>query len=78
VSRRTLQAGNKLDYSIEAWPAGWYVADFCLEKSILGALATGDKSTLQTVYTYQAGIANVIQLSAMVAGIQKLREAPGA
>jgi hypothetical protein len=78
VSRRTLQAGNKLDYSIEAWPAGWYVADFCLEKSSWGQLATGDKSMLQTILTYQGAGANIQQLSLFVAGTQKLRGAEGA
>jgi len=78
VTFRTYQAGNKSDYKAEAWPAGWHVVDFCLEKSLLGALATGDKSTLQSIYTYQGAGANVQQLSVMIAGIQKLREAPGA
>jgi hypothetical protein len=77
VSRRTLQAGNKMDYSIETWPAGWYVADFNLEKSLFNALATGDKSMLQALYTYQGAGANVQQLSVLVAGIQKLRGAEG-
>jgi hypothetical protein len=78
VSRRTLQAGNKMNYSIEAWPAGWFVADFCLEGSSWGALATGDKSMLQTIFTYQGAGANIQQLSMLVAGMQKLRGASGA
>lgn len=73
-----IQAGNKLDYSVETWPAGWYVVDFNLEKSLWNALATGDKSTLQAIFTWQAGLANVLQESTLVAGIQKLRSAAGA
>lgn len=73
-----LQAGNKVDYSIETWPAGWYVVDFNLEKSLWNALATGDKSTLQEIFTWNAGLANVLQASTLVAGIQKLRSAAGA
>jgi hypothetical protein len=73
-----IQAGNKLDYSIEAWPAGWYVVDFVLERSLWGTLATGDKSTLQEIFTWQAGLANILQTSTLVAGIQKLRNAAGA
>ena len=78
VSFRTLQAGNMVDYQIAAWPAGWYVADFLLERSLWGALATGDKSTLQAVFTYLGAGANIQQLSLFVAGMQKLREASGA
>jgi hypothetical protein len=73
-----LQAGNKVNYSIEAWPAGWFVADFCLEGSSWGALATGDKSMLQTILTYQGAGANIQQLSLLVSGMQKLRGASGA
>jgi len=73
-----IQAGNKLNYSIEAWPAGWYVVDFNLEHSLWNALATGDKSTLQALYTWNAGLTNILQASLLVAGIQKLRNAAGA
>ncbi len=73
-----IQAGNMLDYNQAAWPAGWYVVDFNLEKSLWNALATGDKSLLQTLFTWQAGLANVLQSSIFVAGIQKLRGAEGA
>jgi hypothetical protein len=74
----TLQAGNMMDYRVAAWPAGWYVADFCLEKSIFNALATGDKSQLQAVYVWNAGLANVLQASVLVAGLQKLMGAEAA
>jgi hypothetical protein len=74
-----IQAGNKLDYSCEApWPAGWYVVDFNLERSLWNALATGDKSMLQAIFTWNAALANVLQASALVTGIQKLRSAEGA
>jgi hypothetical protein len=73
-----IQAGNKLDYSVEAWPAGWYVVDFNLERSLWNALATGDKSTLQAIFTWNAALANILQTSLLVAGIQKLRNAAGA
>lgn len=73
VSRRTLQGGNKEDYSLETWPTGWYVADFVLDGSLWSALATGDKSTLQSIYTYQSGLPGTPQLSVLVAGVQKLR-----
>lgn len=73
-----IQSGNKTDYSVEAWPAGWYVVDFNLEGSLWNALATGDKSTLQAVFTWNAGLANVLQSSVLIAGIQKLRGAEGA
>jgi hypothetical protein len=66
-----------MDYSIEAWPAGWYVADFMLEKSTWNALATGDKSTLESRYVYQGAGANVQQLSVFVAGLQMLRKSEG-
>lgn len=78
VSRRTLQGGNKLDYSIETWPTGWYWADFVLDGSNWSALATGDKSVLQAILAYQAGLAGTEQVSIFVAGLQKLRGAEGA
>jgi len=78
VNPVTHQAGSMNDYSIAAWPAGWYVVDFCLEKSNWNALATGDKSTLQAIFTWQAGLANVLQASMFVAGYQKLRSVAGA
>lgn len=74
----TLQAGNMLDYKVAVWPAGWHVVDFCLEKSNWNALATGDKSILQLISTWNAGLANVLQASALVAGYQKLRGGEGA
>lgn len=73
VTRRTLQGGNKEDYSLEAWPAGWHVVDFVLDGSALSALATGDKSTLQAALTYQAGLPGTPQVSVLVAGSQKMR-----
>ena len=79
VSRRTLQGGNKENYACEAaWPAGWYVADFVLDGSNWSALATGDKSVLQAIFSYQAAPPANIQLAALVAGVQKLRGAEGA
>ncbi len=74
----TLQAGNMMDYHVAAWPAGWYVVDFNLEGSLWNALATGDKSMLQTIFTWNAGLANVLQASLLVAGVQKLRGAEAA
>lgn len=74
VSRRTLQGGNIADYQINPWPAGWYVADFNIgENSQWNALATGDKSILQAVYTYQAAPPATPQLSLFIAGLQRLR-----
>lgn len=78
VSRRTLQAGNKADYHLETWPTGWYWADFVLDRSNWSALATGDKSTLQALLTYQSGLAGTEQVSVMIAGLQKLRGAEAA
>ena len=74
----TLQAGNMMDYRVAAWPAGWYVADFCLDGSNWSQLATGDKSILQTLFTWNAGLANVLQSSLLVVGTQKLRGAEAA
>lgn len=76
VTRRTLQGGNKDDYGIETWPTGWFVADFCRDFSNNSALATGDKSMLQALFTYFATPATP-QVSTLVAGIQKLRGTEG-
>lgn len=73
ISRRVLQGDNKLDYKAETWPTGWYVADLVLDKSLLSALATGDLSLLQAVYTYQGGLPGTPQLSTLHHGVQKLR-----
>jgi len=73
VTRRTIQGGNKEDYSLETWPAGWYVVDFVLDGSALSALATGDKSLLQASFTYQASLPATPQISCLVAGLQKMR-----
>lgn len=73
ISRRVLQGDNKLDYSAEAWPAGWYVADFVLDRSLLSSLATGDLSVLQSIIVYQGGLPATPQLSTLWAGVQKLR-----
>jgi hypothetical protein len=73
ISRRVLQGDNKFDYSLETWPAGWYVADFVLDKSLLSSLATGDLSVLQSIHVYQGGLPGTPQLSTLWAGVQKLR-----
>lgn len=73
ISRRVLQGDNKLDYELETFPAGWYVADFVLDRSLLASLATGDLSVLQSIHVYQAGLPATPQLSTLWAGVQKLR-----
>jgi hypothetical protein len=73
ISRRVLQNANKLDYSIETWPTGWYWGDFVLDHSLLSALATGDLSTLQQFFAYQGGLPGTPQLSTLLNGVQKLR-----
>ncbi len=73
ISRRTIRGANKSDYGIETWPTGWYVADFVLDGSLLSALATGDLSVLQSIYTYQAGLPATPQVTVMLSGVQKLR-----
>jgi len=73
ITRRVLQGDNKVDYSIEAWPAGWYGVDFVLDKSLLSALSTGDLSVLQQVHTYQGGLPATPQVSVFQQGVQKLR-----
>lgn len=77
LSRRTIQGGNKEDYSIETWPTGWYVADFVLDGSLWSSLATGDKSVLQAILGYQSGLPGTPQVSLLVAGSQKLRGTEG-
>jgi len=72
-SRRVLRNDNKLDYSIETWPTGWFVDDMVLDKSILSALATGNLSVLQSILAYQSGLPATPQVSIMQAGLSKLR-----
>lgn len=72
-SRRVLRNDNKLDYSIETWPTGWFVDDMVLDKSILSALATGNLSVLQSILTYQSGLPSTPQVSIFQAGLSKLR-----
>lgn len=73
MSRRVLQHDNKLDYSVETWPTGWYVADFVRDRSALSALASGDLSVLQQIFAYQGGLPGTPQVSTFMSGLQKLR-----
>ncbi len=77
ISRRVLQHDNKLDYLIETWPTGWYVYDTVIDRSLLSALATGDLSVLQTIFTYQAGLSAGMNVSVFENGVQKLRGTRG-
>jgi len=77
VSRRVLRGDNKVDYKTETFPAGWWIYDTVLDRSLMSALATGDLSVLQSIQTYQAGLPATPQVSVFQAGIQKLRGTRG-
>jgi hypothetical protein len=51
-----IQDMNKLDAGLEVTIVGLEVYDFVRERSIAGALATGDKSVLQYSWTNQGGV----------------------
>jgi hypothetical protein len=51
-----IQDMNKIDAMLESTIAGVEVFDFVRERSIAGALATGDKSVLQYSWTNQGGV----------------------
>lgn len=55
-----VQAQNKVDSGLETMLAGVEVFDFCKDKTIFSALASGDKSALQFALTQSGAAANAI------------------